>query len=41
MFDVLSRSASKGGESMESSWVMPDFEEIGVNAECTAYASAR
>jgi len=26
---------------MESSWVMPDFEEIGVNAECTAYASAR
>ncbi|PYV40324.1 MAG: pyrroloquinoline quinone precursor peptide PqqA [Acidobacteria bacterium] len=26
---------------MENSWIKPDFEEVGVNAECTAYASAR
>jgi len=23
------------------SWVQPDFEEIDVNAECSAYAGAR
>ncbi|PYX56264.1 MAG: pyrroloquinoline quinone precursor peptide PqqA [Acidobacteria bacterium] len=26
---------------MENSWIKPDFEEVAVNAECTAYASAR
>jgi coenzyme PQQ precursor peptide PqqA len=31
----------KGGEFMETVWIKPDFEEVAVNAECTAYASAR
>jgi len=22
-------------------WIKPDFEEIGVNAECSAYVAAR
>jgi hypothetical protein len=29
----------KGGEPMEN-WVTPDFEEIAVNGECTAYANS-
>jgi hypothetical protein len=30
----------RGWKGMET-WVKPDFEEVGVNAECSAYAAAR
>jgi hypothetical protein len=34
------RHQTNGGGSMNDSWQKPDFEEVAVNGECTAYSGA-
>jgi hypothetical protein len=41
LYEIRERNSGERRWRGLETWVKPDFEEVGVNAECSAYAAAR